>query len=103
MSSSNLSYIWKFIDNNIGATVAANSGSSYDAFNLNFSNYLNGLWDPAWNVFTIKTIASIDAILYGYAFRNHWMWYNGYIVQGTILDFVIWKDYNCHTWMVVGD
>ena len=51
--------------------------------------------DPTW-----------DTVLYGYAFRQHWMWYNGYTVAGSsgkYYSFVIWKDYNCVAWHSVGD
>lgn len=37
-----------------------------------------------------------DSVLYGYAFRDHWFWYNGYkTTDGTQYAFIIWKDYNC--------
>jgi hypothetical protein len=39
-------------------------------------------------------------VLYGYAFRNHWFWFNGYPVPGADFSysFIIWKDYNCDTY-----
>lgn len=45
-----------------------------------FSDYLNNLWAPAWNVVIIYSNSldiNFDAVVYGYAFRNHWMWING--------------------------
>jgi hypothetical protein len=71
-----------------------------------FSTYLNDLWDPAWNVVVIyitdKTNA--DSVLYGYAFRNHWMWYNGFLMDdGYYVTFIIWKDYNCVGWITHND
>lgn len=42
-----------------------------------------------------------DVILIGYAFRNHWMWFNGHIdpsIPTVMYSFVIWKDYNCKDW-----
>ena len=80
----------------INTNISQHTGdSSYDAFNTAFSTELNRLWDPAWNVFTIKTTSAWDSVVYGYAFNNQWMWYNDYRVNGVVLAFVIWKDYNC--------
>jgi hypothetical protein len=40
-----------------------------------------------------------DSVVYGYAFRDHWMWYNGYLMDdGKYVSFIIWKDYNCNGW-----
>ena len=74
-SSANLTEIWTFINGNIGSHTAT---SSYDTFNTALSDHLNTLWAPAWNVFTIKSTAAYDTVLYGYAFNNHWMWFNDY-------------------------
>lgn len=41
--------------------------------------------------------------MYGYAFRSHWMWFNGYSYGGKFYSFVIWKDYNCHTWNTISN
>lgn len=99
-TSSNLTEIWTFINGSIGSRT---STSSYDTFNTALSNHLNTLWAPAWNVFTIKTTAEWDTVLYGYAFNDHWMWYNDYEINGVVLAFVIWKDYNCeNNWKTVG-
>jgi hypothetical protein len=38
-----------------------------------------------------------------YAFRDHWMWFNGYSYIGRTFSFIIWKDYNCITWNSVDD
>jgi hypothetical protein len=46
---------------------------------------------------------TLDAIVVAYAFRDHWMWFNGYSYQGRTFSFVIWKDYNCVTWNSVDD
>lgn len=66
----------------------------------NISDYLNGLWAPAWNVVISKTTLPHDTVLYGYAFRNHWMWINGITIPTTTrtLAYIIWKDYNCRHW-----
>jgi hypothetical protein len=43
-----------------------------------------------------------DSVLYGYAFRDHWMWYNGLLLDsGNYVSFIIWKDYNCITWYTI--
>ncbi len=96
MSSSNLTEIWTFINSSISNTL---TNSKYQEFCTNLSNHLNKTWDPAWNVYVIKSTTQRDTILYGYAFRDHWMWYNGYTLDGLIiLGFIIWKDYNCQGW-----
>lgn len=50
--------------------------------------------------------AEYDAIVYGYAFNNHWMWYNGISLpdSGTskTASLMVWKDYNCQNWKVIG-
>jgi hypothetical protein len=35
----------------------------------------------------------------GYAFRDHWMWFNGYSYLSRTFNFIIWKDYNCVAWI----
>jgi hypothetical protein len=43
-----------------------------------------------------------DSVVYGYAFRDHWMWYNGFLMDdGYYVTFIIWKDYNCITWSTI--
>jgi hypothetical protein len=45
---------------------------------------------------------SSDSVVYGYAFRDHWMWYNGFLMDdGALVAFIIWKDYNCVTWSTI--
>jgi hypothetical protein len=40
-----------------------------------------------------------DSVLYGYGFRDHWMWFNGLYMDNTrYISFIIWKDYNCISW-----
>jgi hypothetical protein len=42
---------------------------------------------------------NFDSVVFGYAFRDHWMWYNGYAMDdGHYVSFIIWKDYNCNGW-----
>jgi hypothetical protein len=40
-------------------------------------------------------------VVVAYAFRDHWMWFNGYSYLGRTFSFIIWKDYNCVTWNAV--
>jgi hypothetical protein len=43
-----------------------------------------------------------DTVVYGYAYKTHWMWFNGYLMDdGNSVGFIIWKDYNCDTWTTV--
>jgi hypothetical protein len=48
------------------------------------------------------TIASSDAVLYGYAFNVHWLWINNYVSGGYVFSFVIWKDFKCGGYKTVG-
>jgi hypothetical protein len=73
-------------------------------FATGFATYLNGQWDPAWNVVVVVLPDSTnsDSVVYGYAFRDHWMWINGFQMDdGTFVSFIIWKDYNCNGWATI--
>jgi hypothetical protein len=53
----------------------------------------------AWNAFVIEQKdPSLDSIIVGKSFREHWMWYNGYAYGGRYYSVLVWKDYNCRTW-----
>lgn len=63
-------------------------------------------WDQFWNVFVVVQDASSDTVIYGYAFRDHWLWRNNVIFgdlstgpftypTGKNIGLIIWKDYNC--------
>jgi hypothetical protein len=54
-------------------------------------------------VFELIGDSTLDAIVVGYAFRDHWMWFNGYSYIGRTFSFVIWKDYNCVAWNSIQD
>ncbi len=41
MSSSNLTSIWEFINNNIGSATSLGTSSAYEKFGEDFSNHLN--------------------------------------------------------------
>ena len=50
----------------------------------------------------VITASLYDSILYGYAFRSQWMWYNGVpnsvLPSNKIATLIVWKDYNCQAW-----
>jgi hypothetical protein len=68
------------------------------AFAKNLSDYLNSVWDQAWNVVLVQTSARADTVVDGYAFRNHWLWRNGLFKGNQYYSIIIWKDYNCQSW-----
>ena len=60
------------------------------------SRTLNGEYDPYWNTVSgVITDSTKDCVLFGYAFRGHWIWINNY--KGSSRFYVVWKDYNCFT------
>lgn len=92
--STNFSLAWKY------GTVFKQDDTTLVDFATAFSNHLNSQWDPAWNVFVCYTYGSYspDAVVYGYAFRDHWYWMNGIIMNdGKHASIILWKDYNCLT------
>ena len=105
MTNDNLTVIWDYIHTNFKANVDADT---IQTFNLGLSDNLNALWAPAWNIITVRISRATsynDVVLYGYAFRNHWMWFNGYTdpsISETMFSFVVWKDYNCKDWKTIG-
>jgi hypothetical protein len=52
------------------------------------SDKLNAAWDPAWNValvyingdLTLHQTADFRNVMYGYAYNQHWLWYNKFKV-----------------------
>lgn len=84
---------------------SATTAGQMDAVAQAISTHLNDIWAPAWNVAIVKAAQGSNSILYGYAFRNHWIWINGVVVDGMSqrLSYVIWKDFNCGTWTTVGN
>jgi hypothetical protein len=42
-----------------------------------------------------------DSVLYGYAYNDHWYWYNGLKIGTHYYAIIIWKDYNCDGWKTV--
>jgi hypothetical protein len=66
-----------------------------------FSTALNLKWDPAWNVAVTVGNSLKDSVLYGYAYNDHWYWYNGYQSGRLYYAIIIWKDYNCDGWQTI--
>jgi hypothetical protein len=46
----------------------------------------------------IQNSANYDNVVYGYAFRDHWLWVNGLNNEGVYYGIILWKDYNCNTY-----
>jgi hypothetical protein len=103
-TSSNLTDIWTFIHANYFDLPPKGGSINFDQTTAveKFVTYLNGLWDSSWNVVVLDTIASSDAVLYGYAFNGHWYWFNGYVSGSYVFGFVIWKDFKCGGYQTVG-
>lgn len=104
---SNITDIWRYINSNFKDNA---SSDNIQAFSTGLSTNLNNMWDPAWNVVVVKiaTLASAvnDVVLYGYAYKGHWLWYNGWTdssLPSQQFSFVIWKDYNCKAWKSLGE
>ena len=99
MSGSNMTEIQTTISNN--PITSATSASQIHTIGQTISTRLNDLWEQAWNVVIVKTLAGYDSVVYGYAYKDHWMWINGVAISGDSskeLAYIIWKDYNCNTW-----
>jgi hypothetical protein len=102
-----LNTIWNYINTNFDPTITYAKITSGDITFTNFatglSTQLNKQFDPAWNVvvaYNADTTANFDTIFYGYGFKDHWLWYNGYKMNdGKYVTFIIWKDYNCQTYI----
>ena len=85
MSGSNMTEIHTAITNN--PITSTTSDADLDTVGQNISTNLNTLWDPAWNVIIVRTKPGNDTVVYGYAFRDHWMWINGGLFPATLLTF----------------
>jgi hypothetical protein len=76
ISAENHTLIWSTIQSGLTTYVpdAASSRNHKDLAGY-ISDTLNSAWDPAWNVFVFELIgdSTLDAVLVGYAFRDHWM------------------------------
>jgi hypothetical protein len=101
-----LNTIWNYINTNFDPKITS---AKITAGDITFTNFATGLatqlnkqFDPAWNVVVAHTgqLSNSDTILYGYAFKDHWLWYNGFKMNdGKYLGFIVWKDYNCQTYI----
>jgi hypothetical protein len=104
ISAANHTLIWSTINAGL-TTYVPNAGSSTGHSDLAqyISDSLNAAYDPAWNVFVFELVGdpTLDAVVVGYAFRDHWMWFNGYSYLGRTFSFIIWKDYNCIAWVSI--
>lgn len=56
------------------------------------------MMDASWYVIYMDKSNNLENImvLYGYAFKNHWMWLSNFVESHSV---VLWKDYNCDTWV----
>lgn len=100
ISQSNWTFIWSTVE----ANIASYAPDNLPGFSTKISDALNDAWAPTWNVFVMRLYdPSIDAVVYGYAFKNHWMWLNSYSYEGNYYSFVLWKDYHCKTWNTISD
>jgi hypothetical protein len=99
--------IWNYINTNFDPSVTYNGlmlgNKAIVNFSKGLSNELNSRFDRAWNVvvpYISEFNNNADTVLYGYAFKDHWFWYNGYKMNdGYYVSFIIWKDYNCQTYI----
>lgn len=105
-TNDNLTIIWNYIQNNLASSA---NGGTLQQFTTQLSETLNTNWDRGWNVVTTKFLSTTsiynDVVVYGYAYNNHWMWFNNYVdqaVSSKAFSFVIWKDYNCASWKNLG-
>jgi hypothetical protein len=110
MNSDNRTIVMNYISTNFHTSISVNTAlaagdTTLSAFATDFAAHLNGYWDPAWNVVIVYINThgeNTDTVLYGYAFRDHWMWLNGLAMDdGYYVSFIIWKDYNCITWYAI--
>jgi len=63
-------------------------------------------WHQFWNVFVVVQTEASDTVVYGYAFKSHWLWRNNVRFSSAVvplfvhpngknIGLIIWKDYNC--------
>lgn len=112
MNKTVIAKIWENLETNLQTalnTVGAISPGDNNPVNLackNLSDKLNNEWSPAWNVVVLVNNPLYDTVLYGYAFKNQWMWYNGvpvtvhviFGIPNALVTLIVWKDYNCLNW-----
>lgn len=75
-------------------------------FAQKLSENLETRWHLFWNVFVVVQSEASDTVVYGYAFRDHWLWRNNIRFNpssgpafihptGKNIGLIIWKDFNC--------
>lgn len=99
--------IWQHVETKINSSmfIASTQDLAFKTFCKTLSEQLNSLWDPAWNVAIYSALPQYDTILYGYAFNNQWMWFNGVPASNfptQVFTLIVWKDYNCKVWKDIG-
>jgi hypothetical protein len=92
-TSDNLTLIQGKLD--LGFAALASGTITEAGFVRNISDELNKEWDPAWNVMLLSNYneqttpdgadgnLDFSQVLYGYAFRHHWLWFNNYFSRST--------------------
>jgi hypothetical protein len=98
ITSDHLTFFWNYINANMSGPA---SNGLLGPFCELFSTALNSKWDPAWNVAVTLGNTAMDSVLYGYAYNDHWYWYNGYQSGSFYYAIIIWKDYNCEGWQTI--
>jgi hypothetical protein len=102
------------IDTAVSSSMSASVDGTNAVYGYNLGKFAKKLsenlessqnWAQFWNVFLIVQDAANDAVVYGYAFNNHWLWKNNIPFTGLtpavtkptgkIFGLVLWKDYNC--------
>ena len=107
MNNTVLTEIWTGLSTKVDTAISISTNEGYNSLTKVISDRLNDRWDPAWNVVLALTSKLYDVILYGYAFRNQWMWFKGvpndYLPTARIVSLIVWKDYNCQAWKTISD
>lgn len=115
MNHTVIAKVWENLESNLQTAFNTNGAMNVGNNPVNLackslSDKLNNGWSPAWNVVVLASPPQYDTVLYGYAFNDHWMWYNGVPVvvpaiygSKTMVTLIVWKDYNCANWNYIGN
>ena len=102
MNNTVITEIWTGFEANMHTALRSGDKDLANGFVNEISTRLNDRWNPAWNIAVVVNYKIYDSILYGYAFRNQSMWYNGVpqnlFGSSMIITLIVWKDYNCQDW-----
>ena len=95
--------VFKLYYKEVASPTGYNLGTFAEKLSKNLETVQN--WAQFWNVFVVVQDAASDTVVYGYAFREHWLWKNNVQFPGVSPAFtyptgkniglIIWKDYNC--------